>query len=160
MTWLSTTPYNDLPDLPPPTELETRSVLKATIESRAALASLDKAAQLIPNPSVLINTLPLLEAQASSEIENIVTTADELFRFSESVDGLTNPAVKETLRYRNALTRGVTSVRSRPINVSTAVELCSTIQERDMTVRRLSGTRVVNSATHEVIYTPPEGESI
>lgn len=66
-------PYNDLPDLPPAAQLETTPVLKACIEARAALA-LQQAARLIPNPAVLINTMPLLEAQASSEIENIVTT--------------------------------------------------------------------------------------
>lgn len=152
-------PNNGLPALPPALEVETRPVLKATIEARAALAGLNKAAQLIPNPSVLINTLPLLEAQASSEIENIVTTADELFRYSDVDDGSANPAVKETLRYRSALNRGVTSVRSRPLNVSTAIELCSIIQMREMDVRKLSGTRVVNSTTGAVIYTPPEGEA-
>lgn len=159
MAWHADTPYNQLAPLPPANEVETRQVLKATIEARAALAGLDKAAQLIPNPSVLINTLPLLEAQASSEIENIVTTADELFRYSDADDGSANPAVKETLRYRSALNRGVTSVRSRPLNVSTAIELCSIIQKRDMDVRKLAGTRVVNSSTGSVIYTPPEGEA-
>lgn len=154
--WQREIPYNDLPGLPPRDELETRRVLKATIEARASLATLDKAAQLIPNPLVLINTLPLLEAQASSEIENIVTTADELFRFSDSDDSA-NRAVKETLRYRAALNHGVTAVRTRPLNISTAVDVCSIIQNREMDVRRLPGTRVANSVTGEVIYTPPEG---
>ncbi len=159
MTWSPAEPYNELPGLPPALEVETRAVLKATIEARAAIATLDKAAQLIPNPSVLINTLPVLEAQASSEIENIVTTADELFRFQDD-DTSANPAVKETLRYRTALRRGVESVRRRPLNVTTAVDLCSEIQRRDTDVRRLPGTRVVNSSTGRVIYTPPEGEAL
>ena len=73
-------PYNDLPNLPPSVELETKSVLKSCVSTRAALAALRQATALIPNPMVLINTIPLLEAQASSEIENIVTTADALFR--------------------------------------------------------------------------------
>ena len=59
-----------------PPELESRQVLKRCVSARAALAELRVAAALIPNPAVLINTLPLLEAQASSEIENVVTTAD------------------------------------------------------------------------------------
>ena len=59
--------------------METKLVLKQCIPARAALAELKQAAELIPNPAMLINTLPLLEAQASSEIENIVTTADSLF---------------------------------------------------------------------------------
>lgn len=75
-----TRPYNELPLLPPTADIESRSVLKACIEARAALAALNQAGRLIPNQAVLINTLPLMEAQASSEIENIVTTADALFR--------------------------------------------------------------------------------
>ena len=70
--WHPEKPYNDLPALPPKADLETRAVLKACIAARTALAELKQAAELIPNQSVLINTLPLLEAQASSEIENIV----------------------------------------------------------------------------------------
>ena len=73
-------PYNDLPDLPPAVDLESKAVLKACVKARAALAALRQATALIPNPTVLINTIPLLEAQASSEIENIVTTTDALFR--------------------------------------------------------------------------------
>jgi len=158
--WQPEVPYNDLPGLPPAQELETRPVLKAVIEARAALASLDKAAQLIPNPAVLINTIPLLEAQASSEIENIVTTTDELFRYSDDLDSATTPATKETIRYRLALAEGVTAVRSRPLNVSTAVQICSIIQQREMDVRKLAGTRVVNPSSRKIIYTPPEGEAL
>ena len=79
--WRPDAPYNALPDLPPAAELETRLVLKQCIPARAALAELKQAAALIPNQGMLINTLPLLEAQASSEIENIVTTTDKLFQF-------------------------------------------------------------------------------
>ena len=78
--WKADQPYNNLPPLPPGADLETRAVLKQCIAARAALAELKQAAQLIPNQAVLINTLPLLESRASSEIENIVTTADKLFQ--------------------------------------------------------------------------------
>ena len=75
-------PYNDLPLLPPPAEqIETTAILKQCINARVALAELKQAAELIPNAAVLVNALPLLEAQASSEIENIVTTTDKLFEF-------------------------------------------------------------------------------
>ncbi|RPI60212.1 MAG: Fic family protein, partial [Lysobacterales bacterium] len=71
------TPYNDLAPLPPPLEsIETAAILKKCISARVALAELKQAAELIPNAAVLVNALPLLEAQASSEIENIVTTTD------------------------------------------------------------------------------------
>ena len=84
--WRPDAPYNALPDLPPPGELETKLILKQCIRARAALAELKQAAELIPNQGMLINTLPLLEAQASSEIENIVTTADRLFQFQNIGD--------------------------------------------------------------------------
>ena len=75
-------PHNDLRELPPPEELiETNEILKKCINARVALAELKQAAELIPNAAVLVNALPLLEAQASSEIENIVTTTDKLFEF-------------------------------------------------------------------------------
>jgi Fic family protein len=92
-----TRPYNELPLLPPTTDIESRSVLKACIEARAALAALNQAGRLIPNQVVLINTLPLMEAQASSEIENIVTTADALFRYSQLDEQAADPATKELL---------------------------------------------------------------
>ena len=74
MTFQPDRAFNDLPVLPPSQEIETKAVLKACIEARAALAELKASGRLIPNQSVLINSIPLLEAQASSEIENIVTT--------------------------------------------------------------------------------------
>lgn len=95
-------PYNDLPPLPPAVELETRVLLKACIEAHKALALLRQATGHLPNPAVLINTIPILEAQASSEIENIVTTTDELFRYADHQDAA-NPATREALRYRTAL---------------------------------------------------------
>jgi hypothetical protein len=74
--WRADMPHNDLPLIPPQHDLETRPVLKRCVGARAALAELKQAATLLPNPTILINTLPLLEAQASSEIERIVTTTD------------------------------------------------------------------------------------
>ncbi|MDE3011075.1 MAG: hypothetical protein KGI67_09330 [Pseudomonadota bacterium] len=101
-----------MPALPPARELESRAVLKACIEARAALAELKQAAALIPNQAMLINTIPLLEAKDSSEIENIVTTTDQLFQYAQSpAQGQDNadPATKEALRYRTALHRGYLS---------------------------------------------------
>lgn len=108
-------PYNELPDLPPALELETKAVLKACIEARAALAELKQTGALLPNPAVLINSIPLLEAQASSEIENIVTTADRLFRHAQTPSELTDPATKEALRYRMALMGGLSIAATPPI---------------------------------------------
>ncbi|MGH6820243.1 MAG: Fic/DOC family N-terminal domain-containing protein, partial [Methylocella sp.] len=109
--WLPNRPYNDLPRLPPRVNVETHAVLKQCITARAALGELKQAAKLIPNQAMLINTLPLLEARASSEIENIVTTTDKLFRNVGSEEQA-DPATKEALRYRSALFAGAESIRS------------------------------------------------
>ena len=99
--------------------METRVVLKACIEARAAIAELKQAGLLIPNQGVLINTIPLLEAQASSEIENIVTTTDRLFQYRHDADAA-DPATKEALRYSQSLFDGYHSLIQRPLNTRTA----------------------------------------
>ena len=81
---------------------------------RAALAELKQAGELLPNQGLLINLLPLLEARDSSEIENIVTTADRLFQFAQE-DTYADPAIKEALRYRTAQNRGYQERVMRPM---------------------------------------------
>lgn len=152
-------PFNDLPDLPPAAELETMAVLKRCIRARAALGELKQAGALIPNPSVLINTLPLLEARDSTEIENIVTTSDRLFRFAAS-EQRGDPATREALRYRKALAEGFASLESRPLCTATAVRICQIIKDAPLDVRKVPGTRLANATSGEVIYTPPEGEAL
>ena len=155
--WEPNKPYNRLPPLPPRADLETNAVLKQCIAARAALAELKQAAELIPNPALLINTLPVLEAQASSEIENIVTTADRLFRHTQ-VEAGADPATREALRYRRALLEGSHALAQCPISTRTAEAICTQIKGAEMRVRRVSGTALVNDATGTAIYTPPEGE--
>lgn len=157
--WRPDKPHNQLPPLPPPQELETRSALKACITARAALAELKQAAELIPNQTMLINTIPLLEAKDSSEIENIVTTTDKLFQHAQTDgQGQADAATKEALRYRSALHRGYQSLKERPLCTATAVEICRTLKAVDMDIRKTSGTQLGNDKTGEIIYTPPEGE--
>lgn len=153
-------PYNDLPPLPPTAELETKACLKACIEARAALAELKQAGDLIPNQTMLINTIPLLEAKDSSEIENIVTTTDKLFEYAQVDDSRADPATKEALRYRTALWQGFQSLSERPLSTNTAVLVCATIKGVDMDIRQVPGTKLSNPATGETIYTPPEGEDL
>jgi Fic family protein len=160
MSWSPEKPYNDLPLLPPAIELETKAVLKRCISARAALAELKQAAELIPNQSMLINTLPLLEAKDSSEIENIVTTTDKLFQFAGGDDAYADPATKEALRYRNALYEGWQTLARRPINTNMAESICSEIKGVDMTVRKVPGIALANDRTGEIICTPPEGEKV
>lgn len=133
-------------------------MLKACIPARAALAELKQAGELLPNQGLLINLLPLLEARDSSEIENIVTaTTDRLFQFAQE-DTHADPATKEALRYRTALSRGYRELGRRPLCANTAVDICSTIKGVAMEIRRVPGTTLVNQASGEVIYTPPMGE--
>jgi len=152
-------PHDDLPALPPAADIESRPLLKACIEARAALAELKSVGAAIPNQAVLINTIPLLEAQASSEIENIVTTSDALFRFAQD-EQAADPATKEALNYRAALREGFESLAERPLGTGTAVRVCSRLKNRDMDVRRVPGTALKNAATGEVVYTPPQGEAL
>lgn len=157
--WRANIPYDQLPPLPPGVELETKTVLKQCITARAALAELKQAAELIPNQTMLINTLPLLEAKDSSEIENIVTTTDQLFQYAHGGDGQADAATREALRYRTALYLGVQSLAQRPLCTATAVGICCTIKGVEMDIRRVPGTLLANDRTGEVIYTPPVGEA-
>ena len=159
IAWQPDQPYNALPALPPNTDLETRAILKQCITARAALAELKQATLLIPNPTVLINTIPLLEAKDSSEIENIVTTTDQLFRYADDGDSNADSATKEALRYRAALYQGFRSLSERPLTTRTAVDICSAIKGVEMDVRRAPGTQLVNDRNGKAIYTPPEGEA-
>lgn len=155
--WNPELPHDGLLLLPPVGELESKVVLKQCIASRTALAELKGVAELLPNQGMLINTLPLLEARASSEIENIVTTTDRLFQyrnFGEQAD----PATKEALRYGTALLEGFRSLEQRPLSTWTAEQVCSRIKGLDMGIRRVPGTALANDRTASVIYTPPVGE--
>ena len=154
-------PYNDLPDLPPSADLvETTTILKHCINARVALAELKQAAELIPNSAVLVNALPLLEARASSEIENIVTTTDKLFEYMDIADDSADAATKEALRYRSALYEGTKMVQRGMLTTDMAIQICSTIKGRELDLRSESGTKLKNRMTGDVIYTPPVGQKL
>lgn len=157
--WQPDKPFLDLPRLPPKKDIETKAILKQCITARAAVAELKQAAELIPNQAVLINTLPLLEARASSEIENIVTTTDKLFQHLQN-EGHADPATKEALRYSRALFEGYRSLVKCPLNTRTAEEVCTQIKGVQMNVRKTPGTALANDKTSQVVYTPPEGEQL
>lgn len=157
--WSPSQPFNHLPHLPPVQELETKAILKQCIEARTALAELKQAAELIPNQGMLINTIPMLEAKDSSEIENIVTTTDKLFQYANDPreQGIDH-ATKEALRYRSALYLGFQAIQSRPLSSTTAVAICRTIKGVDLDLRVTTGTALTNTHTGEIIYTPPDGQ--
>lgn len=123
--WNPSQPYNDLPLLPPAQDVETRPILKQCIVARAALAELKQAAELMPNQRFLLNALPLLEAQASSEIENIVTTTDSLFRYRDA-DERADLATREGLRYGSALMEGFRFLKETPLNTRAAEQVHGT----------------------------------
>jgi len=154
-------PYNALPELPPAVDtIETTEILKSCIKSRVALAELKQAAELIPNSAVLVNALPLLEARASSEIENIVTTTDKLFEYVDIAEDRADAATKEALRYRTALFEGSKMVRRGMLSTDMAIQICSTIKGMELDLRAESRTTLKNRMTGEVIYTPPEGQEL
>lgn len=154
-------PYNDLPLLPPPGDLESKAVLKRAIAANKALAELKGAGELIPDQALLIQAIGLQEAKLSSEIENIVTTNDELYRAFADEGQRTNPHTKEVLRYKDALWHGFKSIKqdNRTLTTRLFEELFQIIKETTAGVRRTPGTKLANPVG-EIIYTPPEGEAI
>ena len=158
--WQAEVPHNNLPSLPPVQDVEDKFILKHCIRARVALGELKQAAELIPNQAMLINTLPVMEARASSEIENIVTTADKLFQSLQLPQDSIDPATKEALQYRNALLSGFQSLQRLPLCTQTAVQVCSVIKGRDMDIRRIGGTALKTGHSGKIVYTPPEGEEL
>ena len=153
-------PFDDLPLLPPAAELESKAVLKACLAATRALAELKGAGGLIPDQTILINAIPLQEAKASSEIENIVTTQDDLFRGAANEEKVKDPATKEVLRYRAALRLGYEALGAgKPLDLRILLEVCQTIQDDpDLDFRRLGeNVYIGNRAPKRVAYTPPSG---
>jgi Fic family protein len=145
-----------LANLPPSANIETLAVLRKLAVAHRHLAELKGVAATIPNESILIQTLALQEAKDSSEIENIVTTHDDLFK-AQLADESANPAAKEVARYVSALRVGFESVRaSNLITLNQIIEIQRTLEENEAGFRRLPGTELRNRATGEVVYTPPQ----
>jgi len=154
-------PYNDLPLLPPPVELETTAVLKKCISAHRTLAELKGMGETIPNQSILINSITLQEARSSSEIENIITTNDALFQAFTASTSKVDPATKEVLRYREAIWEGFTRLKRRPLlTTNLFVQIYQTIKQTQAGIRKVPGTTIANAATGKVVYTPPQGEDV
>jgi Fic family protein len=161
MVFLPDKPFNDLPLLPPKAEIETKATLKKAISAGRALAELKGLGKTIPNQSILVNSIILQEAKASSEIENIITTHDALFRAFSAKTTQIDPATKEVLRYREALWEGFSSLKDRPLlTTNLFIQIVQTIRANKAGIRNTPGTKVANAATGEVVFTPPEGEDI
>lgn len=146
-----------IPQMPPPVNLDTVPVLKALAKANRALAELKGRGATIPNQGILIDTLALQEAKASSEIENIVTTQDELFQADLQIEGLNSPAAKEVALYRDALKLGYDRLReSGLITNRTLIEIFRLLKRHDGGFRATPGTALRNDATGEVVYVPPQ----
>lgn len=154
-------PFNDLPLLPPAADMETRAVLKKSLSAGRMLAELKGLGGTIPNQSVLINSLILQEAKASSEIENVITTNDALFKAFTASTSQVDPATREVLRYREALWEGFNILKAKPfLTTNLLVYLVQIIKKNRAGIRNAPGTQLANPATGKTVYTPPEGEGL
>ena len=139
-----------------PARFDTPVILKKLAATSRKLAELKGIAASIPNQGILINTLGLQEAKDSSEIENIVTTHDALFKDDVLPDAFTNPAAKEVLRYRQALRVGFEQVRSSGLlTANHIVEIQGELERNNAGFRKLPGTALKDGAGR-TIYTPPQ----
>lgn len=152
------TPTYIIRPLPPAADLETVAVLKALATANRALAELKGRAATIPNQGILIDTLALQEAKASSEIENIVTTQDELFQADLFPDEPQSPAAKEVALYRDALRLGYRRMGEAGglITNNTIIEMFRLLKRRDGGFRATPGTTLRNEATGEIVFVPPQ----
>jgi len=144
--------------LHPAHRFETAPILKKLVTARARLAELKGIAASIPHQGILINTLGIQEAKDSSEIENIVTTHDELFRHNLLTGDDTSAAAKEVARYRQALHAGFVAVRENGLlTLAHILEIQAALEQNRAGWRKLLGTALKNSAG-DTVYTPPSPE--
>ncbi|MDX9993323.1 MAG: Fic family protein [Anaerolineales bacterium] len=143
--------------LPPAGLEETRPILKKLALAHRYLAELKGVAASIPNQTILINTLALQEAKDSSAIENIITTHDDLYKAELFSESITDAATKEVSRYADALRHGFGLVQKHHIlTLNHILEIQRRLEQNDAGIRKLSGTALVNQASGQVVYSPPQ----
>ncbi len=144
-----------LPILPPSVELETTKVLKQLVRAHKSLAELKGTAKTIPNENILIDTLTLQEAKDSSEIENIVTTHDDLYKENILIESKSN-AAKEVYNYARGLKLGFQIVREQKLLLNKHIlTIQKELLENNAGFRTQAGTKLVNSLG-QIVYTPPQ----
>jgi len=162
-------PFNEIPRLPTPAEVEDDpEILKKLVKSSRALATVNANVLRLPNPDMLINTISLQEAKASTAIENIFTTEDELYKaISDTArKDKSDPATKEVLRYREALWGGYQQLEEQQlINLNLITKIFQQIKDTRAGLRPPQSMVVIRRGDSElkpaeVIYTPPRGEDI
>lgn len=148
-----------LNSLPPNKILETTKVLKQLATSHRALAELNGYANIIPNKNILINAITINEAKDSSEIENIITTHDELYK-AMAQKTYKKSAGKEVVNYRSALWYGYEFVKNdEMLTINSIVDIQKKIDNNDAGIRSQPGTKLINDFTGGIIYTPPENKT-
>ncbi|WP_421937318.1 Fic family protein [Phenylobacterium sp.] len=147
-----------IPSLPPASIVESAVVLKAAAKAHRHLAELKGRAASIPNQAILIDSLALQEAKASSEIENIITTQDELFQAGLFLDGPGSGAAKEVANYRDALKRGFDILHQNGglLTNNAIVEMFQVLKRTDEGFRATPGTALKNDRTGALVYVPPQ----
>jgi Fic family protein len=149
-----------LSPFPPAVPLETEPVLRALVSAHRALAELKGVARTIPNEGLLVSTLSLQEAQSSSEIENIITTQDALYKFQIQPEQA-DPVSKEVAHYVDGLNIGFQRVRKDGlITLNTILEVQAILEGNAAGFRKTPGTLLKNEQTGEVVYEPPSPELI
>lgn len=151
--------HNTLPLLPPGKEIETKRVLTAAIKANIELARLKGYCSVLPNESILLSSIILKEAKSSSEIENIITTQDELYQALTVKNPVMDPPTKEVLNYRSALLKGFAGLEEKGfLSINIIIEIQKELEGNSAGIRKLPGTSLVNDTTGEIIYTPPDNE--
>jgi Fic family protein len=147
----------EIPLLPPSSDIETKAVLKQVANAHRYLALLNGRCNVIPNESILINTLSLQEAKESSAIENIITTHDEVYKAELLESFVNDAAAKEVSRYAQALRQGFQEVRKNKLITNKHIlQIQQTLEQNDAGYRRNAGTILKNERTGETVYTPPQ----
>lgn len=161
-------PYNNLPKLPPSKEVEDLEILKKLVTASRALAAANSNARRLPNPYMLINTIALQEAKTSTEIENIFTTEDDLYKaVSDTVnEEEANPGTKEVLRYREALWQGYELLdKKKKLDMDCILGVFRKVKNSNAGLRPpQSQTNIKRGQSEfrsgEVVYTPPRGAEV
>ncbi len=141
--------------LPPQFDCETVDILKSWTRASRALGQLKGEISKIPNSQILIDTLTLQEAKDSNEIENIVTTDDEMYK--ASIDKtLATVTAKEALNYADAIKFGLNIVKTKGLLTINDIKEIQFLIAPNHPIRKLPGTVLKNPKTNEVVYTPPQ----
>ncbi|HZY35358.1 MAG TPA: Fic/DOC family N-terminal domain-containing protein [Mucilaginibacter sp.] len=162
-------PYNNLPALPPPPEIENDvEILKKLVSASRALAAVNSSVLRLPNPFMLVNTIALQEAKTSTEIENIFTSDDELYKaISDTIqEKSANVATKEVLRYREALWEGYRLIKEKnTIDQDCIISIFRQIKNTSAALRSPQSQTTIKRGQREfrageIIYTPPRGPGL